>query len=626
MLSYPAKYRNIIGCVLLIWAIAANLASAAPARMTLLADARNLPRKLLHSEISLIFEKDTVAILYPRWIPGLHGPRGPINNLCRFAVRDVSGQEIEWRRDWRDPFRFFVYPGGPGKIGNIYLSYICSQDYTGVGNPSMGTIDWNTIAVYPEGTPIDSLEITARLILPPGWNYASALPEVQRNGDTVIFAPVSLETLVDMPVLCGKYMKTMQLAATPHATYFLDLAADRPEDLPGDTVAYVQLTKMLREAESLFSGTPFRTYHLLAVVSDYLFQGGLEHGNSSLNYIFPSDLTTRRWSDSKVSELIPHEFVHAWCGKYRRPAGMITGDYMTPPNMDLLWVYEGLTQYLGQVLAVRSGLLDSERWRQQLAMRAAEMVFQHGRRWRSLRDTEVSSGTVWGGPPYWNYLRRGPDYYNEGAFIWMEIDARIRAMTDGKKSLDNFCAEFFSQKDSPSKYLPFTYGDIIAGLNAVRRGPWDSLITARLNRTEAQFDRSGLERCGYNLVKGPTKSEELSLFEAMYNLRNFGESVGFMISGNGQIYEIVPESPADSAGLYPGLTILKVDGADYTHELLENAIRQSPENDSLRLTVSEYDNAREIVVAYRGGLKYMQLERIKDRPDYLSEIARPRLE
>src|SRR5258708_33767484 len=139
------------------------------------------------------------------------------------------------------------------------------------------------------------------------------------------------------------------------------------------------------------------------------------------------------------ASLLPDEFVPSWNGKYKRPAGLATPNYQEPMHGDLLWVYEGLTDYLGNILAVRTGLRSPDQFRENLAYTAAMLDHRAGRTWRPLQDTATSVQSLFAAPPQWANCRRSADYYPEGYLIWLDVDALIRRQTNGQKSLNDCC-------------------------------------------------------------------------------------------------------------------------------------------------------------------------------------------
>ena len=383
------------------------------------------------------------------------------------------GAEIIWKRDWNDVYRIFSFPFEKETQCNIALTYICNQPSTnsiGVdsyGYHNFGVINWNTILLYPEGIPINKIKIQLTLTLPIGWSFGSALQVASSVGNKIVFEEITLEQLIDMPLICGENFETFEIAETKMAKYYLHLVAEDERDLIVDDSIMNFYHRLVLEAEELFGRTHFDEYHLLLVLSDNMPGTGLEHRNSSLNGVKAHDMRLSKFAKSRVRYLIAHEFAHAWCGKYRRPAGMYTDDFQKNKDTDFLWVYEGLDQYLGNVLAVRSGFLDPDRYKEGMARRAGSMTAQTGRQWRPLRDTEVSSHILRGGSKSWKFLRRNQEYYNEGAMIWLEIDARIRQATKGKKSLDDFCAKFFSAGETDAEAVPFDLNEIVETLNSI---------------------------------------------------------------------------------------------------------------------------------------------------------------
>lgn len=597
---------------------------SATTRIKMVADATEMPRRLLHSRITLDLDGDTVSLVYPKWVPGFHGPDGPIGNICRFVVSDAYGRPVTWERDWSEPYRFFVFPTSAPNPCTISLSYACNEDMTVYGFPGMATIDWHAVVVSPEDVPVNEVTVELDVVLPGQWDFATGLPLRGKRADTASFNPVSLERLIDMPLICGEHVATVALPpGNRQATYEIAVAAATArevQDFSGGGGLAEELGRMFTETEALLGRPHFETYIVLCAVNNSVRQLGVEHRNSSLNFFNSASPAATSLAEDGYADLLTHEFVHSWCGKYRRPAGMCTGDYMTPSNLDLLWVYEGLAQYLGWVIAARAGLLTPDQVKQKLAHRLAESLFQKGRRWRSLRDVQVASYAASGRGRGWGYLQRGVDYYTEGAFLWLEIDTRIRESTGDGTSLDDFCAAFLTRGDRETEYTPFDYDEIVTTLYSVAPGPWDSLLTTRLRETPDDYDLSWLQRCGYELVFTTDKPEALTRLEEYYWYRDFGASIGIIVGHNNMIWQIVPDSPADRAGLYPGAMIATIDGETYSHARLDTAIQHSPDVGHVIMQIMENGVPVDMRVVYDGGLRYYTLRRLDGTPDRLAAI------
>lgn len=612
----------------IICALALSVSSFAATRMQIIVDATELPRKLLHTRISLEMAGDSVSLLYPKWIPASHGPSGPVKNLIGLSITDAGGDEIRWKRDWADYFRFYAFPSDDAGQCTVSLSYICNQGGATFGFSTFGIIDWNCVVLYPEGIPISEIEVDLKLILPSDWQYGSALPYKKTVGDTLVFETVTFEELVDMPLICGVDFRTVEIATTEQAKYYLHIVAQHEDDLPDvdDDSTWARFEKLVHEAEALFTRTHFNNYHFLLALSDSAGYGGREHRNSSLNTIKANAMHEDSWYESGVPELLAHEMVHAWCGKYRRPVGMATSDYQIPKELDLLWMYEGLTKLLGEVLSARAGFLTYSEFKEELGYFAGYLLHQKGRRWQPLRDTQVATHLLWGRSKAWRFHRRRVDYYREGALLWLEIDARIRTATDGEKTLDDFCGRFFSDGDPKAHYVPFQLDDVISVLNDLAPQPWDSLLDARLNFTQQEYDTTAIHWSGYQLAYTDKKSKAITLREKYRKYHDLYESAGLSIKDDGSIVAVIPDGPADMAGLYAGVKIIAVNGKRYTYKRLENAIRRSVKNDKITLLTQRSEDFVETSIKYNGGLRYFTLIPLEGKKDWLKEIAKPRVE
>jgi predicted metalloprotease with PDZ domain len=596
-------------------------------------DATELPRKLLRSTIEFDASGDTLALLYPEWIPGIHAPRGPLQNLAGFVPRDADGTVLRWERDWSDMYRLLVLrdEGQRSKV-TVDLTYITNQpstNSTGIdafGTRTLGIINWNTVLVAPEDIPPARLQVELELTLPQGWQAGSALAVASREGDRIRFEPVTYEQLIDRPLICGLHYREVELARTDGATYFLDIVADEARDLPQHDSVFTPLGALVLESEALFGPAPhFGSYRFLLVVSDQAPRLGLEHRESSLNSAKADAFRDLDWVDNGLGYLLPHEFVHAWVGKYRRPAGMVTGDFHTTKNTEGLWVYEGLTQYLGNVLAARSGLVTADEFRERMAMYTAVRLREQGRQWRPLRDTAVSSYILRGGSDSWGLMRRGQAYYAEGGLTWLDFDARLREASAGQRSLDDFCLAFFGGGDRQRTTVPFTTQDILEGLSALDGDtPWGDLVEARIERTQEVFTAHWVSSTGYRLEYVDEIPASLKKREAKGEYVYLGESLGLTVKNAGQVSSVTPGGVADATGIHPGIEIVGVNGFKFSPERLRTAVEDSPETGHIELLTLDGDVYTTFDLQYDAGPRYWEAVLQEGRVDRLAEISTAR--
>ncbi len=627
--------RRLLATVFCLLTLAPVSVFSQQTTLKIIVDATELPRKLLRASIDFSTPKPVPAatdsrpaMLYPKWIPGIHGPKNPISNLAGIKVENPKGEVITWERDWRDVYRIFIDTPSKRDV-TLQTTYICSQptvNSKGVdsyGFANLGVVNWNTILFYPEGIPISDIEVQAGIVLPSGWDFGTALREQSRAGDTVFFKAETLEDFVDKPLICGENFRTVKLATLDNAEYFLHMVSDDPGDLPREDSLLNPLRNVVKEAEALFGGTHFSEYHYLLVLSGKVGRTGLEHRNSSFNSVKANEFRDGDWEDKQIPYLLTHEFVHAWCGKYRRPVGMYTKDYMEPKDTDLLWVYEGMTQYLGNLLAVRSGFVTAERYKENLASNMGGLINQRGRQWRPLRDTEVAGYTLRGGSRNWSNLRRGQDYYREGAALALEFDARIRSLSDGKRSLDDFCREFFTKGKGKKHAEGFDLAEVEQTLLRQAEFNWDSLIQIRVYQTQERFDPEVIRQCGYRLTYTPEIPKRVKRYKRLYKFESFLPSLGFTIGSTGKIGQVTPDSPADDVGLYTGVEVIGVEGKKFSLSRLEDAVRSSVMSGKVNLLTLTGDTFKPVTIDYDAGLRYYTLTADSNRPDLLEKIVAP---
>lgn len=613
------------------------------AAIELVVDARDAPRRVLHATLAIPVQPGPLTLAYPKWLPGTHSPSGPVADMAGLRI-SAGGQPVAWQRDSVDLYSFrMVVPAGVGRLDVAFdmLSGLPDGKFSTPASMTteLALVKWSQLALYPAGVNIDEVMVVPAITLPEGWQFATALRETQLTTDdaagTVRFAPVSLTTLVDSTLLAGRHFRQLTLDNGAHPVS-IAIAADSPEALRIPAATEASLRQLVREADALFGARHFRRYVFLVALSELVAQYGLESHESSENRLPEASLTNPALGMLTLS-VLPHEYVHSWNGKYRRPAGLATPNFQAPMQGDLLWVYEGLTQYLGHLLAARSGLWTAERYRDRLAHVVAYYSQQPGRRWRPLADTAVAAQQLGRASPQWRSYRRSVDYYSEGALVWLEADMLIREATRGRRSLDDFCKLFFAGtlpgNGSPPPVVPYTEDDLYAALNSVLAHDWRGFFAARVTATNPPAPVGGVELGGWRVGFAPARNAFLQDIESYDSsgLVELSYSLGLRLNGDGAIDDIFLGSPADVAGLTPGMQLRAVNGRRFTASRLREAIEAAAEPAGratnaapLSLLVEYGDRFVTYNVGYAGGLKEPRLERLPSVPDRLGASIRPR--
>jgi len=601
-------------------------ANAANAPITLSVDATEAPRKLFHARMTMPVTSGPLTLVYPQWIPGEHGPTGPIVNLAGLKFT-ANGKTIPWRRDEVDMYAFHLeVPSGAKELGVAldFLSPSFAGGFTAGASTTahLAIVTWNQLVLYPAGSDISDVTFKASLNLPAGWKFGTSLPVTSQSAGKVSFAPVSLERLVDSPVLAGEYFLVIPLAVNPANE--IDIAADNPADLEISPELTTTLKRVVAEAVSLFGATHYTNYHFLLTLSDHTAHFGLEHHESNDSRVAERSLLDPALRDVSLG-VLPHEFVHSWNGKYRRPAGLATRNYQEPMKGELLWVYEGLTQYLGNLLSARSGLWTGQQYREHLAQIAADLDHKPGRMWRPLIDTTIAAQILYEAPGEWTSLRRGVDFYDEGWLIWLDADTKIRELTGGTRSLDDFCKRFHGAPSTPPTVKTYGFDDVVTTLNEVAPFDWRNFLLTRLNSTDFQAPLGGIERGGWKLVYETTPSGFLKDLESVRHATEMAYSIGLRLNADGSIADVIEGMPAAKAGIGPGMKILAVNGKAYSAEVLRDAVRATTDSRQRRveLLVDNEGHVAPFQVSYGDGEKYPVLERDQAKPDMLSKIIAP---
>ena len=600
----------------------------AQTQVKLRVDATDATRRLFHVRMSMPAKSGPMTLLYPQWIPGEHSPTGPIANLVGLKVQG-GGKTIAWKRDSVNMFAFHLdVPAGVTSL-DVAFDFISPPDAEGFSSGASTTtelavLNWNQLLLYPQGAQADDLQYQATLRVPAGWRYGTALPIQRESGNEIEFQPASLTTMVDSPVSAGAHYKTFDLGTDGGIPHYLHVAADSDRALEAPNEVVEHFRSLVKETGALFGARHYRSYHFLYTLSDHVAHFGLEHHESS------DDRTAERsLIDPDILRstgyLLPHEMAHSWNGKYRRPAGLTAnghdGGYDVPMKGDLLWVYEGLTNYLGEILASRSGLWSPEDYRESLASTAAELDNKAGRTWRPLEDTAVAAQILYESGDDYESLRRSVDYYPEGSLVWLEADVLIRQLSKGAKSLDDFCHTFHGGASGKIEMKTYEIADVVAGLNAVQAYDWSGFLDQRLHSTDAHAPLGGITGSGWKLVYDGVRSGFWRASEDKRKLVDLSYSIGIQVREDGGISDVRYSGPAQKAGVTPSAKLIAVNGRQFNPTVLREAVAAAK---PLELLVKDGEFYKAYRIEYTGGEKYPHLVRDDSKLDLLSAIIASR--
>ena len=629
MPSTPRRFFLIAASLALFGVASATWAQTPSAPITVEVDATDTIRKIIHSHLTIPVKPGPLTLNYPKWLPGEHAPTGPINSLVNLRF-SVGGKPLAWQRD---PVELYSIrceiPAGATTL-DVTLDDVIP---TGTGGYSSGTsasaqltlLSWNQLLLYPSGTPTDNLSFKAGMKLPAGWKFGTGLVVTKTEGDHTAFEPVSLTTLVDSPVIAGAFYRNIPLTAPGvQPSNEIDIVADSAAALalPDDEIA--RYKTLVAEATTLYGGTHYLHYHFLVALSEHIFHSGIEHHESSLNTL-PERTFIDKESRLAESDLLPHEFTHSWNGKYRRPASLTTPDFQVPMQDDLLWVYEGLTEYAGSfVLTARTGLKDAEWSHDWLASTTAQMDSRAGRQWRNLQDTATAASLLYESPTEWANLRRGVDFYREGVLLWLEADTLIRQQTGGAKSLDDFTHAFHGGVTPPA-VVTYTFDDVVNGLNAVTPYDWRTFLREHLDAFTTHAPLRGIENAGWELVYNGEPNKEDAQLEEDHKFTDVRYSLGFSVGEDGVIADVFGGSLAEKAGIGPSMKLVAVNGRALSGKLLKQALieAKSPGSGPIELLVQRDEFYQIYRLDYHGGPRYPHLHRNEKVPDLLELICKP---
>ena len=611
---------------LMVWGVASLLAQSS-GTINLTVDATHAPEKMLHTRMVMPVKPGPLTLYYPKWIPGEHTPAGPEGNVAGLTF-SANGKTLPWRRDLLDAFTFHLdVPSGVERL-DVAFDYIepSSGAFSGGGSATdkLVIVSWNQNVLYPAGIPAENITFKPTLRLPLTWKFGTPLPVENAASGEVTFKPVSLDRLVDSPVIAGEYYRAVDVTPPNEPIHHeIDLVADSAEALEMSPEAQKDFTNMVAETGKLFGARHYRDYHFLLTLSDHVAHFGLEHNECDDSRTGERSLLTPE-GRREVAGLLGHEFVHSWNGKFRRPADLSTPDFEAPMKTDLLWVYEGLTSYLGPLLAARSGMWTPEQYREDLATTAADMgPGRPGRTWRPLQDTADAIAGQSFGRGGWISWRRSADYYPEGDLLWLEVATLIHDQTHGQKSFEDFCRAFYGGPNQGPEVKPYTFDDLVRALQAVAPYDWAGFFHDRLTSISAEAPVGGIEAGGWKVdyTDKPPESRGGGRFGGGVNAIY---SLGLRIGADGTVQDSLIGGPAYLAGISPGMRVVALNDRAYKPELLHDAMKAGTKNDQpIRFLVVNDDYYKTCLVNYHGGERYPHLVRVEGKPDLLDDIVKP---
>lgn len=595
-----------------------------PGSLSLLVDLTNVTDRVIQVRERIPVSGAEVTLLYPEWIPGYHSPVGPIAKIAGLVVT-AQGKRIAWVRDRLNVYAFHVEipPGAKTLEVNFqFLAPLRKQEGRISFSSEIADLSWNTVLLYPAGYFSRDIEFAPSVRLPEGWKFASALKVESQQGNLVRFQKTHLNTLADSPLYAGAYYKREDLSTGPDNRVFLNVFADKAAELAITPEELQFHRNMVKEAAKLFQSRHYKQYDFLLSVSDTITFQGLEHHQSSEDSAGGNYFTD--WNaDIADRDLLAHEYSHSWNGKFRRPWDLWTPNFNVPMQNDLLWVYEGLTQYYGYVLTARSGMRTPEQTRDLMAAIAANLQASPGRDWRPLVDTTNQPIVSERSPVSWVSWQRAEEYYMEGLLVWLDVDTKIRELSGGAKSLDDFAKSFYGVDNGSLITKTYTFDDIVAALKAVQPYDWTTFLRSRIYHLRPQVPEEGFTQGGYRLTYNDTQPEWMKQSKSSSGA-SFATSLGFSTSAKGDLVNVWWGSLAYKAGITPDMHVEAVDDNAFSIENLRAAIVSAEKtNTPIKLLLKRGDRFSIISLDYHGGPRYPHLERIKGTQDRLDEILAP---
>ncbi len=625
--------KNWTGLLAIPIALSLVAASRAHAQLsplgpiTISVDATHAPQRILHAKLDIPVRPGPLTLYYPKWMPADHSPDGPIPNVAGLKF-SAGGKEIAWVQDDVDMYAFNLdVPPGVNSI-QASLDFLISApgptiDFAASGSAKLFILMWNQVILYPKGWPAAKLSFQPSLTVPAGWKFNTSLPIASQSGDTITFSPVPLDLLVDSPVQSGEFVRVYPLNPGGKPPHEVDVASDDAWALDISPALIDNYKRLVAEADALYQSHHYRDYHFLLTLSDNVLPLGQEHHESSDDRVAERTLVDPS-ARLLESGLFPHEFSHSWNGQYRRPGGLATPDFQAPMKGELLWVYEGLTEYLGTVLSARSGLTTPQQTRDYIALTASTMAHRAGRRWRSLQNTANAAQILYFSPPEWASYRRSVDFYPESVLIWLDVDTTIRKLTNNRRSMDDFCRAFYGPPDGEPVIKTYEFDDVVATLNQIAAYDWRSFLRERLDSTAASAPLRGITGGGWKLVYSDDANEFLAAGDAVSGGGDYTSSIGLRVKGDGTVVDSIPGMPAFESGVSPYLRIIAVNGRAFSVDELNRAIANSGSSAGpIVITATNTGAIETHEIRYQGGNRYPHLERVDGTANYLDDILKP---
>jgi predicted metalloprotease with PDZ domain len=571
-------------------------------------DATDLDRRIFQVREHIpVSRSGPMTLLYPKWLPGYHSPEAPIE-LFAGLVLHGGGERLFWRRDPVEVHAFhFDVPEGVNEIEAEFQFLSPTSEKQGriVVTPAMLNLQWNAVVLYPAGHFSRQIIVEPQVKLPAGWQFGCALEVASSSGGITAFKPVTLDMLVDSPMFAGRHFRRVPI--DPQDRVHLNIVADRADQIAATDEQIAPHRALVAEADALFGARHFDHYDFLLALTDELGGIGVEHHRSCETATLPGYFT--EWDKSAPKrDTIAHEYTQSWNGKYRRGADSWTPTFEKPIRNSLMWVYEGQTQYWGQVLAARSGLWTPQMALEAFAQTAASYDIRRGRDWRPMSDTTRDPIIAARAPIPWASWQRSEDYYSEGQLVWLEIDTLIRELSGDGRSLDDFARAFFGMDDGSYITRPYDFEEVVRTLEGVTPYDWTGFLTNKLEHTGGGAPLEWLDRGGYRLVYRDTPSGYGAGQDAVLGSVNLMFSIGLTLSGSGALNEVIWGSPAFDAGLTAGSTVVAVNGRTYGADELRSAIVAAQDGGEIELIVKDGKRHRPVRVIYSGGLRYPHLE------------------
>jgi predicted metalloprotease with PDZ domain len=388
-----------------------------------------------------------IDLMLPIWSPGYYARADYAARVRDLQATNPEGAALAFEHP--APNRIHLRTGGAATVNLSYSVLANRRDV------ALTYVD-NTMGLFTGATACITLVEKAprphevHLTLPPQWPTSISGLEPAPDGRPHHYAATNYDILVDSPILAGD-LAVHRFESGGASFYLADLGT--PPGWNGPAVAG-SLQKIVEATTDVFGVVPFKKYVFMNIQRGG--GGGLEHLNSTVLLTAPAAGPpggSVRWLG-----IASHEYFHAYNVKRLRPIELGPFDYESTPRTAGLWMAEGFTTYYGDLLVYRAGLGTLEGLLAQMASNISQLQNTPG---RLVQTLEAASLDVFRTPNSSGPRDQTISYYVKGPVVAFLLDARLRRLTDGRRSLDDALRIAYQRFSGPHGYTNDEFRQVV---------------------------------------------------------------------------------------------------------------------------------------------------------------------